>query len=61
MRQNAVLRGNRFLCIVYKCFQRVYVSDVLAPLAEGQQAIVMAFCPSCVRPSVCTCICKLFL
>ena len=24
----------------------------LAPLAEGQQAIVMALCPSCVRASV---------
>ena len=29
----------------------------LAPLAEGQQAIVMALCPSCVRPSVhCACV-----
>ena len=27
----------------------------LAPLAEGQQAIVMALCPSCVRPSVRPC------
>ena len=28
----------------------------LAPLAEGQQAIVMALCPSCVRLSVRPCV-----
>ena len=28
----------------------------LAPLAEGQRAIVMALCPSCVRPSVRSCV-----
>ena len=37
----------------------------LAPLAEGQRAIVMALCPSCVRPSarssVRACVRKLFL
>ena len=47
--------------------------DFLAPLAECQRAIVMALCPSCVRPlvrssvrpsvrpSVCACVRKLFL
>ena len=34
---------------------------LLAPLAEGQRAIVMALCPSCVRPSVRACVRKLFL
>ena len=29
---------------------------LLAPLAEGQRAIVMALCPSCVRPSVRACV-----
>ena len=37
----------------------------LAPLAEGQRAIVMALCPSCVRPfvrpSMRACVRKLFL
>ena len=26
--------------------------ELLAPLAEDQRAIVMALCPSCLRPSV---------
>ena len=35
-------------------FIRVFrmLPQFLAPLAKGQQAIVMALCPSCVRPSV---------
>ena len=33
----------------------------LAPLAKGQRAIVMALCPSCVRPFVRACVRKLFL
>ena len=33
----------------------------LAPLAEGQRAIVMALGPSCVRSSVSACVHKLFL
>ena len=33
----------------------------LAPLAEGQRAIVMALCPSCVHPFVRACVRKLFL
>ena len=37
----------------------------LVPPAEGQRAIVMALCPSCVRlsfrTSVRACVCKLFL
>ena len=37
-------------------------SQFLAPLAKGQQAIVMALCPSCVRPlSVHPCVRKPFL
>ena len=40
-------------------------SPFLAPLAEGQRAIVMALCPSCVhlfvRQSVRACVHKLFL
>ena len=35
--------------------------DFLAPLAKGQRAIVMALCPSSVRPSVLACVRKLFL
>ena len=31
-------------------------NSFLAPLAEGQRAIVMALCPSCVRPSVRPCV-----
>ena len=33
----------------------------LAPLDEGQRAIVMALCPPCVRPFVRACVRKLFL
>ena len=32
--------------------ENTYYEQFLAPLAEGQRAIVMALCPSCVRPSV---------
>ena len=43
--------------------QSKVVSQFLAPLAEGQRAIVMALCPSCVRASVRPCVrpCNLFL
>ena len=37
------------------------IFSFLAPLAKGQQAIVMALCPLCVRPSMYACIRKLFL
>ena len=50
----------KFLCIsMFKC---ISVGDqFLAPLAKGQQAIVMVLCPSCVRLSVRACVRKLFL
>ena len=45
-------------CCDYKNHQRCSkLTQFLAPLAEGQQAIVMALCP----PSVCACFRKLIL
>ena len=38
-----------------------HYEQFLAPLAEGQRAIVMALCPSSVRPFVRACVRKLFL
>ena len=43
----------------HKCFTNT--SSFLAPLAEGQQAIVMVVCLSCVCSSVRACVRKLFL
>ena len=46
----------------HKTYTCTYISTAFtAPLTEGQQAIVMAFCLSCVRPFICMCIHKLFL
>ena len=39
----------------------LFFEDFLAPLAKGQQAIVMALCPPCIGLFVHLCICKLFL
>ena len=43
----------------------MFATNFLAPLSEGQQAVVMALCPSVVcpfvRPCVYASVCKLFL
>ena len=48
-----------FTCLQYKSFKNsVGKGEIapnkqfLAPLAEGQQAIVMVLCPSCVHPAI---------
>ena len=40
--------------VLKKIFYWLTLSLFLAPLAEGQRAIVMALCPSCVCPLVCS-------
>ena len=63
----SLLQGKNIVRIEGKLGSEAF--SFLAPLAEGQGAIVMVLCPSCVcplicpsvRPSVRACILKLFL
>ena len=50
---DCVIKRDIYLQKMHSCSKNIYCISFLAPLAVGQQAYVIARCPSCIRPFVC--------